>query len=168
MLCWLKAEPLECDTAILIINEGRGTAFNGFKCQLTTGKPLENLKQTLKCMHMQCLSICMLELIISRYIHMWIVTLYVCTTPCLCTCNTYHFVCILGLIFYMHARIDYIKMVAHVPYISLYMCTTTKYMHMQCLLCLSICMLGLSIYTYVRYHCICMLGLIFWGFNRNS
>jgi hypothetical protein len=34
-------------TAILIISEGHETAFNGFKYQLTTGKPLKNLKLTL-------------------------------------------------------------------------------------------------------------------------
>jgi hypothetical protein len=34
-------------TAIPIIIEGHETAFNGFEYQITTGKPLKNLKQTL-------------------------------------------------------------------------------------------------------------------------
>ncbi len=36
------------DTAILTIIEGCETAFNGFKYQFTTAKPLKNLKLTLK------------------------------------------------------------------------------------------------------------------------
>jgi hypothetical protein len=34
-------------TANLIIIEGHETAFNGFKCQFTTGKPLKNLKPSI-------------------------------------------------------------------------------------------------------------------------
>ncbi len=36
-----------CNTAIPIIIEGHETAFNGFKYQFTTGKPLKNLTLTL-------------------------------------------------------------------------------------------------------------------------
>jgi hypothetical protein len=38
----------EHGTAILIILEGRETAFNGFKYQFTTGKPSKNLKLNLQ------------------------------------------------------------------------------------------------------------------------